>query len=282
MLKIILSFFGSFLFILYVYKYTNWNIFNETLIIFNFNQLFFLFLLFFCFVVLNTYRWKKILIKINYQLPFNKLFKENYLGHLLNQILPSGYGGEIIKVFAFKRKTKIIESLIVDRILGLTSTLSIAFLFIIFYFHNNIILYICISLLFITILIQVNHKKIKELSIIKRLIIHFNFQMIMTSLLMQIILSSMIFVIASNTLSFNDSFLLFFILSIINLILTLPISIGGWGLREVCFMHVGKIFGIQPELCLAISIQYGIVLIITSCPSIFINLDKLFSFKATK
>ena len=62
------------------------------------------------------------------------------------------------------------------------------------------------------------------------------------------------------------------------LVSIIPISIGGWGLREAAMVYMLSLVGVSQEAALAISVQIGILLIITSLPA---GLLWLFSRKAT-
>ena len=53
-------------------------------------------------------------------------------------------------------------------------------------------------------------------------------------------------------------------MSVVLLVLALPISIGGWGTRELAMVYMLGLFAVPPDLAAAVSIQFGLCMTIAS------------------
>ena len=72
-----------------------------------------------------------------------------------------------------------------------------------------------------------------------------------------------------GTLSFADSLLL---VPLVLLLTTLPISVGGWGVRELGMVGLLALVGVPKPVALAVSVQLGMLQIIASLPGAWIYL----------
>jgi hypothetical protein len=68
-------------------------------------------------------------------------------------------------------------------------------------------------------------------------------------------------------LSLIDSLVL---LQPVALIAALPISIGGWGVREAAMVAVLGLIGIAPSGALVLSVQIGLIAIVVTLPAAFL------------
>lgn len=64
-------------------------------------------------------------------------------------------------------------------------------------------------------------------------------------------------------LSFKDAAVLFVSMICVTL---LPVSIGGWGLREVAVVALLGTYGVAPEAALSLSVTFGVIVILSSLP----------------
>jgi uncharacterized membrane protein YbhN (UPF0104 family) len=54
------------------------------------------------------------------------------------------------------------------------------------------------------------------------------------------------------------------VMSVVLLVSALPISIGGWGTREIAMVYMLGLFAVPPDLAAAVSIQFGLCLTVAS------------------
>jgi uncharacterized membrane protein YbhN (UPF0104 family) len=50
------------------------------------------------------------------------------------------------------------------------------------------------------------------------------------------------------------------------MVTTIPISIGGWGVREGAMVTALSLLDVQPSIALAISIQFGLIMMVVGLP----------------
>ncbi len=62
---------------------------------------------------------------------------------------------------------------------------------------------------------------------------------------------------------------LLLVLSTVNLLVMLPISLSGWGLRETTAAGLFALWGIEPTLTITASVAFGIILLLTLLPGIY-------------
>ena len=87
----------------------------------------------------------------------------------------------------------------------------------------------------------------------------------------------------SIAMSLNINFYLSYALILIPIILlvsAIPLSIGGWGIRESAMIIGLSIAGISKNYALAVSVIYGLLLIISALPGLALwIIDKNYGFK---
>jgi hypothetical protein len=83
-------------------------------------------------VVIRAYRWQILLKAIDVPVPLWELTQIYFIGFLFNNLLPSGLGGDSIRMLELNRHTErgsdAVTSVIVDRFLGLSALQAIALL----------------------------------------------------------------------------------------------------------------------------------------------------------
>ena len=83
-------------------------------------------------VVMRAFRWQILLKAIGVPVPLIKLTAIYFIGFLFNNLLPSGIGGDAVRMLELKPYTKegsdMVTSVLVDRFLGLSALQAIAIL----------------------------------------------------------------------------------------------------------------------------------------------------------
>ena len=79
-----------------------------------------------------------------------------------------------------------------------------------------------------------------------------------------------IYIISAKSLNIEIDYLAFFIFTpIILFSMTLPISIGGWGIRETTALLVSFLLGLSASASISVSIMYGLLNLLCSLPGLF-------------
>lgn len=81
-------------------------------------------------IVIRSYRWTILLHSLNERPPFGRLLYLYFLGFFANIFIPTGFGGDVVKVVNLRQRygrgTEALSSVIMDRLTGLLGTSLIA------------------------------------------------------------------------------------------------------------------------------------------------------------
>lgn len=90
-------------------------------------------------VVIRALRWQILLDAIGVRVPIGELTAIYFIGFLFNNLLPSGVGGDAIRMVELnrhsERRSDAVTSVVVDRFLGLSALQAIALVALIFNWH---------------------------------------------------------------------------------------------------------------------------------------------------
>lgn len=247
-------------------------------------------------VLVANFRWKIVLSQINIFASFKEVLKILWIGLFFNQVLPSTIGGDAFRgYYLYKKDNTIVDavmSVMLDRMIGFISLvlIVIATLFFVLDIVNEPIarlgiltisigatltLFFVLSLDFLTqnFLHIKLFKGLYSLAIQGRklvLTISPGIKLVATGILIHS-LTLIVYMLLSIGMNLDVNLFEFvIILPILNLLMIVPISLAGWGLREgVMVIGLGYI-GVSPENAFALSILYGILLFLTSLPGLLI------------
>ena len=243
-------------------------------------------------VFISARRWQIILEEKNVYLKFGEALCLYYMGSFFNSMMPSSFGGDFIKAYKLGKTTNAkysFSSVMVDRISGLIGVAIIAFISIIFfhsYLPSNVIL---ISLLiifsFLLLFILLIKTRIPE-KIIEILFSRWQKPRNFLNGVMEtfkeykgkkmwtyIILLSLIYhvmLVINNyllALSLNTNIKFFYFLIFIpvsQILVTLPISIQGFGVREGTYSMLFSSIGVDYSSAFSLGFLNQIVKVITS------------------
>jgi uncharacterized protein (TIRG00374 family) len=78
-----------------------------------------------------------------------------------------------------------------------------------------------------------------------------------------------VFMIAKGVGIDQDAMLFLMLVPIVILLMAIPISLAGWGIREGAMVGLFSLAGVSKELILSVSIIYGFVVIVTILPGFY-------------
>jgi hypothetical protein len=243
-------------------------------------------------MVFGAFRWRYILSALCPQksqiTSITHTIKYFYISMFFNCCLPGTVGGDVIRVFLIKSEHTplplAISSVVIDRMmallaLGVMGFLTMPFLAEYMGISAWILMPSCAVLgvfglgtlfnldklpflqkfgwlahLLHSLRLLLANKKILLMSLILAIIAHGGF-----CLSAYILAESL-----GSPISLLDSFTL---IPWVLLISIIPLSIGGWGLREAAMVYALTLVGVSQEAALTLSIQLGLLLIISSLPA---------------
>ncbi len=259
--------------------------------ILNFNTEFLIILILFINirVFLGGIRFYFMIYPFN-QISITTLTKHYYIGFMFNNLLPTSIGGDAVRVFLLSKEASISKKkgftlIVIERLIGLYVLIILSFIFSFFadipskimFFTGLIFIISSVFILFYKkILYRFRSFKIIEkltslLTILqssyKRLFLFFLF-----CLLFQIVSILLVYLIAL-AFDFIISPLPFFVfVPLIWLFTLIPISFGGVGLREIAFIYLFSMIGLEKEQSFILSLGTYFSFVITGIIGGFIYL----------
>jgi len=240
-----------------------------------------------------AYRWFKISKLINLTENLSFYIQSYFKGTFFNQVLPSSIGGDAVKIYDLIKKgynkKDAFYDVFVDRVIGLVGLLILnLFSTILFFgtFSNDfslLIIFITLSgiggFLFLFHLEKITFLgKYKFLDLFHRLARRLNKLYASNKILMQHLAISIavhiLSVLAMFSLSLSidlniDFEVLLIAIPPVFLLTIVPISLAGWGIREGAMVGILMLVGADQTKVLAMSILYGLLLILSAIPGAF-------------
>jgi uncharacterized protein (TIRG00374 family) len=244
-------------------------------------------------VIVAVFRWYRIMISKGVQISVRRSARYFWLGLFFNQLLPSSIGGDAIRGYCLVRDGQSVGratlSVLLDRILGMAGLVVLIALAIPYAMNliNNpemqwgmmsallVVIAGFIAILFIDIFTRrfSSWRVMKGLTTLasdarQLLGSRQGLGLVLFSVLIHI-LSIVVVGMLSSALSIKvDWIALTIIVPVTTLLITIPLSIAGWGVREgVMVVGLGYV-GIAPEEALALSILYGLLTLVVALPGV--------------
>ena len=243
-----------------------------------------------------AYRWSLIMGALKFNHPFGFYFRSYFKGSLFNQILPTSIGGDAYRIAEVSAHGGLVKEafygVFIDRIVGLVGLLLLNLFANSFEFNLmpyevfmtiNIILITALFGLFVLMAIHKFHyfKRYKLTRLFYELSERFRFiyktpkrisQQLGLSILIHLLSMVAIFGIG-HSLGINEPLITYLVVIPPAILLTiLPISFAGWGIREGALIALFMMIGVDEHLVLAMSLLYGIILILSALPGLFFYL----------
>jgi len=255
--------------------------------------------------ILLALRWRVILRNFESNISFYDIIKVSFIGIAINNVLPGSIGGDFVRgAYIIKKGVSLkdsISSLVADRVLGLFIVLVFACTFLFFYGNkhpslhhmNMIVIFMILALLsiifffkthiFMSLIKKVLNKILsssfynKTVSMIDDLYQyqiskHIVFKVFLITIA-AMFLEVLVFWFASKSLGMDYSFYIFIIsVPLIVIISALPISLGGFLVRESSGLFLLNMLGIEMIHASSIVILFIPILLFSSIPGVYFYL----------
>ena len=224
----------------------------------------------------------------NLEISFSYSLKFYYISNFLNNVLPGGILGDLYRIYhTSEDKRKLIElgksfqSVLFERLSG-QLVLFIVFLtsltFYFLFYEKYVAFFYLLLMMSIIIIIGKLLLRKKFKNFFKRNIFGKNFSSIFSgSIFWQhffysfFVISSYIsiYVITALSLKLNIDYFSFLVFTpLILFSMSIPISVGGWGVREVTALLVSFLLGLSASASVTVSIVYGLLNFLCSLPGL--------------
>ncbi|MEW5957653.1 MAG: lysylphosphatidylglycerol synthase transmembrane domain-containing protein [Chloroflexota bacterium] len=233
-------------------------------------------------VIIRAYRWQILLAAIGVRVPMGELTALYFIGFLFNNLLPSGLGGDAIRMIELNRHSPrasdAVTSVVVDRFLGLSALQAIALLALLFDWQAvpPAVAYFTVAI-FVGGLaagyLLINRRlyvALRQLSLFRRLTdfkmignLFESFQRYPFPALGRSYLVSFVFNISLVAMNIFLGWALgapatlaqyAVFVPITSLVLIIPISFAGLGVREETYRQLFGQVGVPPEIAVAMSL----------------------------
>lgn len=243
------------------------------------------------------WRWALIMNALKFTAPLNVYIKSYLKSVTLSQILPSNIGGDAYRMIEISRwgegKKLAILGVLADRIYGFIGLIILNWIALPFAYtllplkifiiilSTNMAVSAGIFLLFILgFFYSAIPRPLRFIADLGRVLITAyqatGFRWVKGGLiLLPNFLTVYAFFFISKSFHASNSLIDFLmIIPAIVLLMVLPISLAGWGVREGAMVLLGECIGLMRGQALAISIIFGLILIVTSLPGLYFYLLK--------
>lgn len=245
----------------------------------------------------NGLRFHFMINKLGRKLSRLESIKASFVALWFNQILPTGSGGDIVRGFLLADRCGVIRtvlSVLLDRIFGLLWMVLMILICLPIVLHNQLdgMTILLVMLICALVLIASGIPMLSSTALCKRFTnkavyrfcrytsLYGNAARKFLSLaimprfvfLLCISFFPYVFYIAliGNSFGLQVSLLEYIALvPILFISMNFPISVGGWGVRELTSIYVFSYTGMSNELAIVVSVLYGLGLIVTSVPGNF-------------
>ena len=266
---------------------------QKTLGIINYHYILLVFFISFIQYVLSAYRWMYISSKNGSEMNFLYCLKFYYISTFINNILPGGVVGDIYRAYSARESdnnlinlSKSVQGIVFERLSGQIMMFFIFLISLTFFFLINAkyvaFLFTVVPVLLITFIIYIVVRKIYFNKISSNEIV-INFRKIFsgkifwnhTIISFFVVLSYIvIYIISAEALGLSIDYFTFFVFTPIVLFsMTLPVSIGGWGVREGTALLIAFLLGLSASSSISVAVMYGILNLFCPLPGLYFLLS---------
>ncbi len=232
---------------------------------------------------LSFARWYLLLKAHDIKIPFKRVISLGFIGVLFNNVMPSTVGGDLVKAYyATKdtsKRTTVVTTVLVDRIIGMGSLLLLSVLVAPFYLTtkglNNVAIVVLglFAFALICFWLVLHPKLMEKISLFekgkisgklvkmynalyyyknkpKTIIICIGISLILQTLAI-FVQYLLVIAMGYNSIHFLDFMLL---IPAITFICAIPISIMGWGIGEAAYKELLKLVAIPPVISVGLSL----------------------------
>ncbi|HQU08090.1 MAG TPA: lysylphosphatidylglycerol synthase transmembrane domain-containing protein [Candidatus Paceibacterota bacterium] len=245
-------------------------------------------------VFIQGLRWHLLCNLLGVGSDISRNIKAVWAGHLLNNVLPTSAVGDVLRSYSLRgrgaQRTQWVSALLVEKYFAVITALSLAGLMIVFgQLPSGVpdIIKIVVLVIFtlgasaslvLRLMSRVGASFIpgsltrflKTLSstISKSVNNRTGIMTLVTSFLVNFLICVIFFCIAEAMGLKISVFDCLFIVPVFTILAGLPISYGGWGIREMTSIHLLQYFGVAPEIALFTTILFGITILLSSLPGL--------------
>lgn len=242
--------------------------------------------------LLQSFRFQEILRVHNQELSFATINKDYLIGYFYNFFLPTSIGGDVARVISMSKnnidKTTGVNYVLIERLIGLFSLSVIGFVSVFFGQFPKMIVGFMFLFFFGFILLFVIFNFFKENALVVKFVkpqlieswktkgLPIFGYILVLSLVFQLF-SIFVFYLLAYSFGIKVSFLSFLVfLPIINIVILLPLSINGMGLRELAYIYFFDFVDLPKEDSFTMALSSYTMLIVLGLGGWIVNIFSLY------
>jgi uncharacterized membrane protein YbhN (UPF0104 family) len=238
-------------------------------------------------------RWRLIAATLGGKPPFSTAAKNVYIGQFFNQVLPSAIGGDAVRVWKLTRFMPVesaLSSVALDRIVALLAVpiiLAIGsgmlarivpdgpFRWALYALTASAICGLALLLWADRLPLPIALLHLRPVAVLLAMPaaarkLFANPGCLASTLLLSILIhagvGTSLWILARNFMPDVPIAPFLLLAPIVTLVTSIPISVGGWGVREGAMVTALGLVDIQPSIALTISIQFGLIMMVVGLP----------------
>jgi len=232
-------------------------------------------------VVGSAWRWRFTAARLDLELPMSRAISEYYLATFLNQVLPGGVVGDVSRAWRHAREADIrasVQSVAFERLSGLTVMSVVAAVSALFLLEDvspgaRAALLALVLVLLILGLVGVRQARsgpgsLQVVRDLRRALLDGVALPVQLTTSAAVVSSYIaIFVMAGRAIQLDTSVALLAMLAgPLLMSMLVPVTIAGWGLREVAAAALWSAAGLSAADGVAVSVSYGLLVLVSSLP----------------
>ncbi len=241
-------------------------------------------------VAVSAWRWHFTASRLGLKLPYRRAFGEYYLATFLNQVLPGGMAGDAARAWRHGRKSTTgfgaaARVVILERTSGQIALFAVVLAAAVFEPDAFAAMMSAVGpwgggLVAIVALIALAVRKSRWRDHLGVFLADFRHVFSGRSGGVQLLLS--LFVVATYLMVYGlaarsigvelSTGTLMTVVPVILFSMVVPVSISGWGVREAVAAAFASSAGLTPGMAVAISVAYGLIVLVSSLPGLFVLL----------
>lgn len=246
-------------------------------------------------VFLQGLRWHFLLQSMKLSTDLGKDIKSVWAGHFLNNVLPTSAAGDLVRSYSLRfrgaSRGQWVSALLLEKFCAFSTALALGAAMTISSHLGNLpfairaIVLLAFAAVFLGTFLLRLITRLGWNVLSKRIIGFFNLLLsfitsvpkersgrltLLTSLAINIIICLIFYCIVSATGAKLNIFQCFFIVPVFTVLAGIPVSYGGWGVRELSGIHLLGFYGLSPELSLSVTLLFGLTIFISSLPGVLV------------
>lgn len=241
-------------------------------------------------VALSAWRWHLTTSRLDLHLPFRQAFSEYYLATFLNQVLPGGVIGDAARAWRHGRAGvsgvgPAARAVILERASGQIALFAVVLAAAIFERDAFLAMLGAVGPLAGGILVVgglgfllLRRSRLQDhlgvfLSDCRRVFYGYSGVLQLISSLGVVATYLAVYGLAARAVGVELSAgTLMTVVPIILFSMVLPVSVSGWGVRETVAVAFASSAGLTPDMAIAVSVTYGLIVLVSSVPGLFVVL----------